>query len=411
MTDMLAGRRIVLGVTGSIAAYKALTIASRLTQAGAKVDVLLTRSGALLVQPLAFQALTHRPVTTSLFEPASESALDHITLARRAEIMIVAPATADVIARLALGRADDAVTTTALATTAPMLVAPAMEPHMWAHPATQGHASTLSSRGTTFVGPEPGRMASGETGVGRMAEPDSVIEHARLLLSHDGDLAGLEVVVSAGPTHEPIDPVRYLANRSSGRMGFEIARAARDRGASVLLVTGPTALPAPVGAHVVAVETASEMCDAVLEHGPSADAVIMAAAVADYRPAEARDRKVKKTHDELPMMLVPNPDVLLELSRRLEDAADDGTAGGGGRPFRVGFAAETNDLVANAQDKLRRKSLDLIVANPVPATFESAESTATLVSVEGPEQLESMAKSALANLILDRVRDALNPLA
>jgi phosphopantothenoylcysteine decarboxylase/phosphopantothenate--cysteine ligase len=400
MTDILTERRLALGVTGSIAAYKALTIVSRLAQAGAEVDVLLTRSAAELVQPLAFQALTHRPVTTTLFNPTGAMALDHISIARSAEILIVAPATADIIARLALGRADDALTTTALACRAPLLIAPAMEPRMWSHPATQAHVGTLQSRGAVFVGPLPGRMASGESGLGRMAEPEAILDHVRLVLSRSGGLAGRSVVVSAGPTREPIDPVRYLGNRSSGRMGYAIARAMRDRGADVMLVSGPTALRAPAGVRILAVETASEMCDAVLEHGPLADAVIMTAAVADYRPAEQHERKVKKTGDSLQLTLVPNADVLLELDRILDDMQL--------APLRVGFAAETDNLVSHAEDKLRRKHLDLIIANPVPETFGSDQVTATLVDSRGAERLEPMPKAELADLIVDRVTEALS---
>ena len=399
MNDILSGRHVVLGVSGSIAAYKALTIAARLTEAGALVDVVMTRSATELVRPLAFQALTHRPVVTSLFEPTGEAGLDHITLARRAELIIVAPATADVIARLALGRADDALTTTALATTAPLIFAPAMEPNMWAHPATQGNAETLRARGAGQVGPAPGRMASGEVGVGRMSEPEEVVERARRLLSPAGDLAGRRIVVSAGPTHEPLDPVRYLGNRSTGRMGYAVARAARDRGAEVILVTGPSALTPPGGVAVIQVQTARDMRDAVLDHATDADALVMAAAVADYRPAAESELKLKKTGGAMELELVPNPDVLAELDTALGEGAK--------RPVRVGFAAETDNLVANALGKLERKGLDMVVANPVPASFEGAESTATLVTSGGAEQLPPLPKEQLANIILDRVRDRL----
>lgn len=392
--DSLHGRRIVLGVSGSIAAYKALAIASEMTAAGARVDVILTDAAAALVTPLAFEAIVHRPVVLHLADPSGPMAMDHVAHAHAAEALVVAPATAHTMARLALGLADDALTTTALACRAPLIVAPAMEPAMWAHPATQAHAATLAARGAVLVGPDVGRMASGKVGLGRLAEPAVVVDHVRAVLGRGGPLAGRRVLVTAGPTREPIDPVRYLSNHSSGRMGYAVARAARDHGADVVLVTGPVDLHPPAAVTVVPIETAREMLDAVLAHAAAADAVVMSAAVADYRPATASDAKLKKTAADRTLDLTPNPDILITLDASLARA--------GGRPLvRVGFAAETHDLIAHAQDKLARKRLDLIVANRVPETFGSASSSATFVTPDGVAALGERSKDGVAAAIVD----------
>lgn len=403
MSNPLAGRHVVLGVTGSIAAYKALTLASRLSANGALVDVILTESAGRLVQPLAFQALTHRPVITSLWQPVGPMALDHVALARSADVLVVAPATAHSLARLALGLADDALTTTALASTAPLVLAPAMEPHMWSQPTTQAHVATLRERGALVVGPESGRTASGEEGVGRMVEPDCLLEHLRWLLGRrHGDLAGRRVLVTAGPTWEPIDPVRYLANRSSGRMGYALARCARDRGADVTLVSGPVAIPAPVGVTMVAVETALEMRSVVLERAAEMDAVIMAAAVSDYRPATVAGAKLKRRAAALgELRLVENPDILVDLAQTLR------AAGAAGLPIRIGFAAETENLEANAAEKRREKELDLVVANPVPESFGDAGAAVTFVDAQAIRPLGWMPKESVAAAVLDWLRDAL----
>jgi phosphopantothenoylcysteine decarboxylase/phosphopantothenate--cysteine ligase len=399
--DPLAGLPVALGVSGSIAAYKALSLASALTQAGALVDTLLTPAATRLVQPLAFQALTHRRVTYALWDSASEMAMDHVAVAHRARAFVIAPATADILARLALGLADDAVTTTALATTAPLLVAPAMEPQMWAHPATQSHAALLKQRGAAFVGPRPGRMASGQEGVGRMAEPAEIIDALRLLLGHSGPLAGRHVVVGSGPTREPIDPVRFLSNHSSGHMGLALCRALLHAGARVSLVTGPVALAPPAGAEVQAVETAQQMCDAILELAPTADALIMAAAVADYRPLEVHDQKLKKAEGDSSLRLTRTPDILASLDRRLAGQS-------GRRPYRVGFAAETENLEAYARGKLRDKGLDLVVANRVPESFGPGMHEAILVEADGAETVTAESKDAMAQAIVAHVIDALN---
>lgn len=394
--DPLADLPVALGVSGSIAAYKALGLASALTQAGALVDTLLTAAATELVRPLAFQALTHRPVVDSLWHSASEMAMDHVAIAHRARALVIAPATADLLARLALGLADDALSTTALATTAPLLLAPAMEPNMWAHPATQAHVATLTGRGATFVGPRPGRMASGLEGLGRMAEPEEIVEALRLLLGRAGPLAGRHVVVGSGPTREPIDPVRFLSNHSSGHMGLALCRGLLHAGARVTLVSGPVALPPPLGARLLAVETAQEMCDALLRLAPSADALIMAAAVADYRPREVSDSKLKKTEGDIALPLARTPDILARLDQLLAER-------GGPRPYRVGFAAETENLEAYARDKLRRKGLDLIVANPVPESFGPGRHQALLLDADQVQPVRAESKDAMAQAIVERV--------
>ncbi len=396
MTEVLAGRRIALGVTGSIAAYKALTLASHLAQAGALVDAILTPSATELVRPLAFQALTHRPVVSSLWEPAGAMALDHVAIARGSDVLVIAPATANSLARLALGLADDALTTTALACRAPWVLAPAMEPRMWSHPATQAHVATLLARGARMVGPESGRMASGQLGVGRMTEPELILEHVRLVLAAGGPLAGRRVLVTAGPTREPLDPVRFLTNHSSGHMGLAVARQARDRGAAVTMVHGPICLAPPLGVAAVPVETAAQMREAVLSAAMDADAVIMTAAVADYRPAQPAAGKIKKAAAAMSLQLAPNPDILMDLDRQLADA--------GRPPCRVGFAAETENLLAHAMEKRQRKGLDLIVANPVPDSFGDGLSAATLVHAGGVEDLPPCRKDEVAAAILDWVQ-------
>lgn len=399
--DPLDGVQVALGVSGSIAAYKSLSLASALTQAGARVDTLLTPAASRFVQALAFGALTHGPVVQTLWEASSELTMDHVAIAERAELLLIAPATADLLARLALGLADDALTTTALACTAPLVIAPAMEPRMWAHAAVQGHVRTLTERGATFVGPMEGRMASGLTGRGRMAEPSDLVEHARLVLGRGGPLAGRHVVLGSGPTREAIDPVRYLSNHSSGHLGLALARALLHAGARVSFVCGPVALPPPLGADLYPVESAQEMAEAVWSLAPAADAVIMAAAVADYRPREVSPKKVKKQPGGATLELLRTPDVLAGLDERLRGRA-------GARPFRVGFAAETDDLEAYARGKLRSKGLDWVVANRVPASFGPGSHEALLVRAEGAaEALAAASKDAMAQALVQRLARAL----
>jgi phosphopantothenoylcysteine decarboxylase/phosphopantothenate--cysteine ligase len=389
----LTDRNIVLGVSGSIAAYKAADLASKLTQAGVKVDVLLTPAAARFVAPLTFQGVSGRPAFVDMFDVESGASELHIELARRAEAVVIAPATATTIARVAMGLAEDMVSLTALATRAPIVLCPAMDTQMFEHMAMQGHLETLRSRGVYVVGPEVGRLASGQVGRGRMSEVDSIIGAVRYVLGRGGDLAGKKVVVSAGGTQEPIDPVRYVGNYSSGKMGYAVAEAARDRGADVIVVSGPVALAAPYAIRVVSVHQAAEMRDAVVAECADADVVIMAAAVADYQPAEAVGQKIKRRQEELGLSLVRTPDILAEVGRR-------------SGLIRVGFAAESEDLVANARRKVEEKGLDLIAANDVTAEgsgFGTDTNKVTLLDREGEEELPLMGKYEVAGRILDRV--------
>lgn len=415
---ILHDRHVVLGVTGSIAAYKALDLASRLVQAGAQVHAAMTPAATRLVSPLSLQALCHRPVATDMFDPRGELGIDHVALAKQADILVIAPITANTIAKLASGLADDVVSTTFLATTAPVVVAPAMESHMWQHPATQRNLELLRSWGIVVVEPERGHLASGAEGVGRLAEPAEIVGAIRKTLGQNGPLARNHVVVTAGPTQEDIDPVRYISNHSSGRMGYAIAEAVRDLGARVTLIAGPTALTAPVGVELREVVSTRDMRDAVLDTLSTADALISAAAVADYRPGEPSKSKIKKTpappspaepgeggagrgEGILTLELTQNPDILQEVAAWKAQR-------GRTRPVTIGFAAETDNLVVNADAKRRSKSMDLIVANPVPASFGGAAVEATLIGTDGrPQHLPPQSKQSLANSIADRLVDLL----
>lgn len=391
MTDPLKGRRVLLGVSASIAAFKAVTLASELVKAGAVVDVVMTPHATDFVTPLSFEAIVHRPVLTDLFESSARS-IAHVSLGTEVEAMVVAPATADCIAGLALGLAHDALLATALSCRAPLLVAPAMETLMLEHPATQTNLETLRVRGATVIEPAAGHLASGRVGRGRLAEPTEILETLRAVLGRAGDLAGRRIVVTAGGTQEPIDPVRLISNRSSGKMGYAIAVAARDRGAKVVLITAPTAIPAPGGVDVCPVITALEMQKAVEEAVRGADALVMAAAVADYRVASASDHKLKRTVDDLVLRLTPNPDIVAGIK--------------GEALVKVGFAAETNDLLANAQQKLVRKGLDLIVANDVSAPgsgFGTETNQVIILDRSGSEPLPLLPKRAVADHVLDRI--------
>lgn len=399
MPTVLHGKHILLGVTGSIACFKAADLASKLVQQGALVDTILTREAARLITPLTFQALTHRPVVTDLFDPHAETAMDHVALGRRADLAVVCPATAHTIARLALGLADDALTTTLLATTAPLAVAPAMDVYMFQHPTVQAHLHTLRERGARIIGPVEGRLASGLVGRGRMAEVAEIIGHLRDVLGRaSGDLRGRTIVVTAGGTQEPIDPVRFIANRSSGKMGYAVAEAARDRGARTVLIAAPAALPDPVGVERIRVRTAVEMHHAVLQACRQADALIMAAAVADYRPIAAIPQKVKKGPSTWTLELAQNPDILEDVDGSL---------------IKVGFAAETEDLVDNARRKLQAKGLHLVVANDVSAPdagFEADDNRVVIVDRAGEvEALPLLHKYEVAQHILNRVAGLLPP--
>jgi phosphopantothenoylcysteine decarboxylase/phosphopantothenate--cysteine ligase len=395
---VLKDRRIVLGITGGIAAYKAADLASKLTQAGARVDVVMTAVATRFIAPLTFQALTGRPVYTDLWTPTPETALPHIALGEAADLVVIAPATADFLAKMAHGLADDLLSTLCLAARAPILVAPAMDVGMWAHPATQENVARLRARGVEIIGPAYGRMASGLEGWGRMVEPAELLGHIRRALGRNGPLAGRRVVVTAGPTYEPIDPVRFVGNRSSGKQGFALAQAALDRGAEVVLIAGPVALETPVGARRIDVGTAAEMAEAVWREAEAADVLLMAAAVADYRPAQSQPFKIKRG-EGLALELIPTVDILAGVAARRASA---------GKPHViVGFAAETRDLLENARAKLRAKGLDLIVANDVTepgAGFAVDTNRVTLIDARGRiEPLPLMSKAAVAEAILDRV--------
>jgi phosphopantothenoylcysteine decarboxylase/phosphopantothenate--cysteine ligase len=397
MTTTLDGKHVVLGVTGSIACFKAADLASKLVQHRAVVDVILTAEASRFVTPLTFQALTHRPVITDLFDPQAEIAMDHVALALRADLIVICPATAHTIARLSLGLADDALTTTVLACKAPLVIVPAMDAHMFQHVTVQEHMQRLQARGAQILGPVEGRLASGLVGKGRMIEVGEIVDHLRLVLARTtGDLRGRTVIVTAGGTQEPLDPVRVITNRSSGKMGYAIAEAARDRGARTVLVTAPTSLTDPAGVEVIAVRTAAEMREAVLRIVPQADALIMAAAVADYRPAKAEAQKVKKGRDTWALEMTRTSDILAEVDGSL---------------VKVGFAAETEDLVENARKKLADKHLHLIVANDVShpdGVFGADESRVVLIDRSGTaEELPLLPKTEVARRILNRVADLL----
>ncbi|MHB8375610.1 MAG: bifunctional phosphopantothenoylcysteine decarboxylase/phosphopantothenate--cysteine ligase CoaBC [Dehalococcoidia bacterium] len=389
---MLQGKRIVLGVCGSIASYKGADVASKLTQAGALVDVILTAAAQRFVSPLTFRALTQRPVYTDMFDPQSPIAEEHVELARAADAVLIAPASATTIARLAYGLADDMLALTALATTAPVLVAPAMDAQMWEHPATRANVATLRDRGVIVIGPDEGRLASGHRGVGRLVETGMLLGALSQALGARGDFAGRKVVVSAGGTQEPLDPVRYIGNRSSGKMGFAIAEAARDRGAQVTIVSGPAALATPYGVRRIDVGTTAEMAAAIERATADCDALVMAAAPADFRPAQAADQKIKRSAEGLTVDLVPNDDIL---------------AGLGGGFIKVGFAAETQDMRENARAKVARKGLDLIAANDVGAPgagFGTETNLVTLIDAAGNcEELPLLSKYQVGHRILDRV--------
>lgn len=392
MSGPLTDKRVVLGVTGSIACYKAVDLASKLTQAGALVDTILSYGATQFVTPLAFRSITHRDVVTDTFDLNSQFANEHVALAQQADIIVVAPATVHCIAKLALGLADDPLTTTVIATTAPLLVAPAMDANMLDHPATQENLAKLRARGVTIAGPASGRLASGLMGMGRLLETPELLGHISATLGRNGDLAGRTIVVSAGGTQEPIDPVRVLTNNSSGKMGYALAEAARDRGANAILVTAPTNLPDPPLVKVMPIQTAQQMCDAVLSQLEGADALIMSAAVADYRPVAPAEQKIKKSSQELSLELTRTTDIL--------EAAQ-------GDFVKVGFSAETENLVANATDKLRRKSLDLIVANDITdpdSGFGRDTNRVVLIDRElRVEELPLMSKYEVSNRILDRI--------
>jgi phosphopantothenoylcysteine decarboxylase/phosphopantothenate--cysteine ligase len=388
-------KRILLGVTGSIAAYKAVELLRELTKRGAEVQVVMTEAATRFVAPLTFETLSRQPVLLDMFSLAYGSHIGHIEATARADLFVIAPATAHTIARLAHGLADDFLSNIYLASRCPVMVAPAMDSDMYQHVAVQENLARLRDRGVHIVGPASGELASGLVGPGRLVEPPEIVEAIEKLLAPTQDLAGEVVLVTAGPTREPLDPVRYLSNRSSGKMGYAVAEAAAARGARVILVSGPTALAPPRTVDVIHVETAQQMHDAVLAKLAAATVVIKAAAVADYRPKQMAGRKIKKDEAVLEMKLESTPDILAEVGKRK------------GRRILVGFAAETEDLVANARKKLQRKNLDLMVANDVSqpgAGFDSDTNAVKILDAKGGvEELPLQAKRSVADTILDRV--------
>ncbi len=388
---MLQAKTIILGISGSIAAYKAADIASRLTRDGYRVEAVMTEAAARFITPLTLRSITGRPVVTSMWDMASEFSIEHVALAEAADVVVIAPATADTIARLAAGRADDILACTVLATSAPVILAPAMNDNMYSNPVTQENIKKLKDRDFIFIEPEYGRLASGKEGRGRLAEVSRIIGVIKQVLGRDGDLADRKIVVTAGGTREPVDPVRYIGNRSSGKMGYALAEAARDRGAGVKLIT-TAALPASAGIDIIQVESALGMKLAVTSAVDEADALIMAAAVADYQPKKSADNKIKKESPQLTLELVKTPDILAETR---------------GDFIKVGFAAETEDLITNARKKLKDKKLDLIVANDVKAKGSGfGEDTNRVTIIDKDEKVEKlplMQKVEVADKILDRV--------
>lgn len=402
MTSPIVGKRIVLGVTGSIACYKSAYLASKLHQAGAQVDTLLTQGAQRFVTPLTFQSVTGRRAYVDDDLWGTEAHVLHVGLAQEADLMVVAPATAHTLAKLAQGQADNLLSITALAATCPLLLAPAMDGGMFTHAATQSNLALLRERGALIVGPEEGHLASGLVARGRMSEPETLLGAIRRHLSRSGPLAGLNFVVTAGGTREALDPVRFLTNHSSGKQGYALAQAALDAGADVSLISSVDR-PAPAGAHVTPVGSAEEMASAVLDACAGADCLLMAAAVADYRPAQVARQKIKKNQNQFQVDLVRNPDILMEVARQRRES---------GRPrVVVGFAAETENLRANAAAKAERKALDLIVANDVSAAdagFGVETNRVSLIRRDGSlEELPLMSKEAVAQRVIQQVIDLL----
>jgi phosphopantothenoylcysteine decarboxylase/phosphopantothenate--cysteine ligase len=388
---------IALGVSGGIGAYKAVEVARGLQKQGHDVVAVMTRNARRFVGPITFEAITRRKVLTDQFVPGANSDIEHIAIASSIDLLLVAPATANVIGKFANGIADDFLSSLYIATKAPVLMAPAMNTNMFEHEAVRDNLDRLAARGVRFVEPGAGYLACGWIGKGRLAEPSEIVAAAEQVLRPSGALRGTKVLVTAGPTREAIDPVRFLANRSSGKMGYALAAAARNRGADVVLISGPTALKPPAGVEMVHVTSAAEMHQAVTSRAAAADVVIMAAAVADYTPGAAAAQKIHKDRDSMTLTLHPTPDIIGELARR---------RAGADRPILVGFAAETNNVVAEARRKREGKGVDLVVANDVSrsdAGFEVDDNEVTIISADGEEEVPLQSKAAVANRVLDRV--------
>ncbi|MFC1919410.1 bifunctional phosphopantothenoylcysteine decarboxylase/phosphopantothenate--cysteine ligase CoaBC [Chloroflexota bacterium] len=390
--SVLTDKTIILGVTGGVAAYKAIDVASKLRQEGTTVEVVMTSAALEFVKPLSFRSVTGRPVVTDMFDMASEFNIEHIALAQAADVVLIAPATANTIAKLASGIADNILCTTILATKAPVVIAPAMNTGMWENPATQDNLAKLEHRGFNIVGPGYGWLAEGRTGMGRMSDPVELIGTVKQVLGRHGDLHSRHVVITSGGTQEPIDPVRHIGNRSSGKMGYALAEAARDRGASVTLITGPVTLADPIGTKVVHVQTAEEMYHAVEDAIVDTDALIMGAAVADYRPREVATDKIKKDLDQLVIPMVRTRDILGEVK---------------GKFIKIGFAAESSNLLDNAGKKLKRKGLDLIIANDISHADSGFGADMNRVIILEPggktQDLPLLPKKEVADRVLDRL--------
>ena len=389
---MLDNKRIVVGVTGGIAAYKSAELVSRLKKAGAQVRVVMTQNAAKFITPLTLETLSGNRAYSDQFDREFE--IEHIALAKWAELFVVAPATANFIGKMANGIADDLMSTTAMAVTCPVLIAPAMNTNMWKNPACQANMEKLVSRGVLTIGPESGKLACGDTDIGRMSEPAAIVARIESILCREKDLAGRTVMVTAGPTVERIDPVRFITNRSTGKMGYAIAEAARDRGARVILVSGPVNLPPLPGVELIKVTNSRELCENVLENGPVSDIVIQAAAPADFTPAHVADKKIKKQPGEgMSLELVSTTDIAAELGRRKHDGQ-----------VLVAFAAETNDVFDNARKKLVRKNADMIVANDVTrpgAGFGTDTNLITIITADDMTELPLMSKRDAADAIID----------
>lgn len=394
----LINRNVLLGVSGGIAAYKSAELVRQLQLLGATVRVIMTRGSQEFITPLTLQALSGHPVHTELLDEAAEQGMGHIELARWADLLLIAPATADLIARLGSGRADDLLTTTALATPAPILIAPAMNQQMWRDAATIANIATLEGRGIGIVGPAAGEQACGDVGPGRMEEPTVIAAEAAALFA-TGELAGKRVVITAGPTREALDPVRYISNHSSGKMGYALAQAAIDAGAHTTLISGPVNLEPPEHATVLPVTSADDMLEASVALLPDCDIFIACAAVADYRPAAMNSQKIKKGDNRITLELVQNPDIVATIANSEI------------RPFTVGFAAETNDVISYARDKMQRKRLDMIVANDVSDStigFNSADNAATVLWVNGEKTLQRASKSNIARQLVQLIADCMD---
>ncbi len=392
----LTGKKVVLGVTGGIAAYKSAEVVSRLRHNGAEVHVIMTRNATEFVSPLTFQTLSANPVITDTFKTPEAWNVEHVALAKLADIFVIAPATANILAKMACGIADDMLSTTVLATKAPILVAPAMNTGMWTAEATRNNAEILRKRGVHFAGPESGMLACGDEGAGRMSEPDDIVNAVAGILEEKHDLEGMKILVTAGATRERLDPVRFLTNDSSGKMGFALAEAARNRGAEVTLVKGSTTAVIPSGIRIISIESAMDLLKTMKKEAPKQDVIIQAAAVADYRPVSVSKTKIKKKAGEpMTLTLEENPDVAKTIGAMKKK-----------NQIFVGFAAETDHMEKHASDKLVSKNLDMIVANDITkagAGFNTDTNIATLICREGAESLPLMSKKELADIIVDRI--------